>query len=362
MKILFFIDGFRSGGKERRCIELLKGLKDIHEFEIHIVSLRKEIVYEEFYNLDYPYYLIEKGRKLDPTIFIKFYKIFKIIKPDIVHCWSSMNSTFSLVVKLLSKFKLINSQITDAPKKINWFSQFGIQTKLNFLFSDIIISNSFAGLESYNAPKNRSRCIHNGFDFKRISNLTSPQEIRNRFSLNTKYIVGMVASFSDNKDYTTYIKAAISILKIRKDVTFLCIGSGNYKPFKDIIPADIKQNIKLLGRQVNVESIMNVCDIGVLSTYTEGISNSIMEYMALGKPVIATDGGGTSELIINNETGYLVSSKSPGELADKIIQLQNNDGLRCSMGQKGRSIIEKLFNITKMIDSFIDVYNQAVRR
>ncbi len=107
MKILFFIDGFRSGGKERRCIELLKGIKDNPQFDIHIVSLRKEIVYPEFYKLNYSYYLIEKDGKLDPIIFIKFYKICKEIKPDIVHCWSSMNAAYSLFAKILLKFKLI---------------------------------------------------------------------------------------------------------------------------------------------------------------------------------------------------------------------------------------------------------------
>ena len=358
MKILFFIDGFRSGGKERRCIELLKGLKDNPQFDIHIVSLRKEIVYPEFYKLNYPYYLIEKDGKLDPIIFIKFYKICKEIKPDIVHCWSGMNGAYSLFAKILLKFKLINSQITDAPLNIKSLSRFGIQTKLNFHFSDLILSNSFAGLKSYNAPKEKSSVIYNGFDFNRIRNVTNKNKIKNRFNITTKYIVGMVASFSDKKDYDSYIKAAISILGMRSDISFLCIGSGDDKPFKEMVSKKIKGNIKFLGKQENVESIMNICDIGVLSTFTEGISNSIMEFMALGKPVIASNGGGTVELIINNKTGCLISAKSPQILEEKLILLLKDPKKRKMFGKQGKNRIEKKFGINRMVKDFQKTYKK----
>jgi len=362
MKILFFIDGFRSGGKERRCIELLKGIKDNPQFDIHIVSLRKEIVYPEFYKLNYSYYLIEKDGKLDPIIFIKFYKICKEIKPDIVHCWSSMNAAYSLFAKILLKFKLINSQITDAPPKINWLSQFGIQTKLNFHFSDLILSNSFAGLKSYNAPKEKSSVIYNGFDFNRIRNLTNKNKIRNRFNITTKYIIGMVSSFSEKKDYYSYIKAAILILGRRSDISFLCIGSGDDKPYKELVSKKIKGNIKFLGRQEKVESIMNACDIGVLmsnpATHGEGISNAIMEFMALCKPVIASESGGNGELIKNNETGYIIPSKKYKILEEKITFILDNTEIIHDFGKKGLEIIKNEFGMNRMVKDFQKAYKK----
>lgn len=355
MKILFFIDGLRLGGKERRLIELLKGLKNHPEFEIVVASVWKDIHYKEFYQLDIPIFFIEKKRKLDPSIFYKFYNLTRKIKPDIVHTWSSMNTSYSIIAKIFSNFKLINSQITNAPNIINWLSQFGIQTKLNFLFSDIILANSKTGLLSYHVPISKSRWIHNGFDFSRIEGLEEKEKIRERFEIKTEKVVGMVASFSDTKDYKTYIKAAKLISAKRNDVTFLAVGNGvNFEKAKGL--AENCSKIVFTGKQQYVESIVNIFDIGVLSTYTEGISNSIMEYMALAKPVIATDGGGTKELIRDGETGFLVKANSPEKLASKIEYLLDNDKLASSMGKKAKERIKKEFSMEKMINAFVDLY------
>jgi glycosyltransferase involved in cell wall biosynthesis len=102
---------------------------------------------------------------------------------------------------------------------------------------------------------------------------------------------------------------------------------------------------------------MNMCDIGILATYTEGISNSIMEFMALGKPVVATDGGGTKELVIGGETGFLIKPKSVEELVSKIEYLLNNDKIASSMGMKAKERIKQEFSMKKMINSFVDLYN-----
>lgn len=356
MKILFFIDGLRLGGKERRLIELLKGLKKHTEFEIVVASVWKDISYKEFYQLDIPIFFIEKKRKFDPSIFYKFYNLTRKIKPDIVHTWSSMNTSYSILAKIFSNFKLVNSQITNAPSKINCFSQFGVQTKLNFMFSDVILANSKAGLISYNAPISKSRYIHNGFDFKRISNLEKPDKIRERFNIRTKYVIGMVASFSMMKDYKTYVQTANMILKERDDITFLCVGAGDDTLDRKLVKPEFKESIKFLGRQENVESIINICDIGVLATYTEGISNVIIEYMVMSKPVIASEGGGTAEIVKNNQTGFLVKPRSSKELYEKIIFLLDNQQIAVGMGKAGRKVIEEEFNLKKMVQKFVNVY------
>ena len=89
-----------------------------------------------------------------------------------------------------------------------------------------------------------------------------------------------------------------------------------------------KQNgngIYFLGNQKDVESIVNICDIGVLMTnnlvHQEGVSNSILEYMAFSKPVIASKGGGTSEIVIPEETGFLINPFDVNDLAKKIVYL-----------------------------------------
>ena len=359
MKILYFIGTLRSGGKERRLIELMAGLKNNSDFEILLVLAFDQIDYEYFYNLGIEYISIDKTpncKSLRP--FFRLNSIVKKFKPDIIHSWGNMQSFYMAPIAFLNKIPLINSQITDAPPMIKKFSFQNFVNKFNFALSNIILANSYAGLKAYGVFNNpKSKVIHNGFDMNRIANLEIPQSVKEKIGINTQYIVGMVASFSDKKDYATYIKAACLILEKRKDITFICVGAGDDTPYKKMVPNDVKVFIKFLGRQENVESIMNICDIGVLSTYTEGISNSIMEFMALGKPVIATDGGGTKELLNDNETGYLVSQQTPKEIYNKVQYLLSKSKLRINMGQLAKERIKIEFSIDNMINKFIKLYN-----
>jgi glycosyltransferase involved in cell wall biosynthesis len=262
---------------------------------------------------------------------------------------------------LLRKIPLINSQITDAPlstKNRSLFQQF--VNKINLRFSTINLANSYAGLKAYEvANKINSRVIYNGFDMKRIELLEDCSRIKDKFNIKTKYVICMVGAFADRKDYNTYLLVAKKIIKKRDDVTFLGIGTGS---LLDKYRLEYKYNkrIVLPGRMSNVESIINISDICVLMTngdvHGEGISNSIMEYMALGKPVIASDSGGTSEIIQNNKTGFVIPNKSEYELEIKILSLLNDRNMREMMGKLGKQRIIENFSIEAMTNSFIELF------
>ena len=106
------------------------------------------------------------------------------------------------------------------------------------------------------------------------------------------------------------------------------------------------------GRQKDVESTINIFDVGVLSTNTkvhgEGISNPIMEYMALGKPVLATRCGGNCELLIDGKTGFLVKDGDWENLTNRIIQLLDNSQLALQFGESGCQRIRHEFSLEKM--------------
>ena len=163
------------------------------------------------------------------------------------------------------------------------------------------------------------------------------------------------------KDYESYIEAAKLICNKRSDIEFIAVGAGeNFDRISKRIIPDYSDHIKLVGNQLNVESIINVADICVLMTnhkvHGEGISNSVLEYMAMGKAVIASTGGGTNEIIENNRTGFLINPSSPQELSEKIEVLVNNIQLRKTMGITGRQRIEDHFSINSMVNKFIQVY------
>src|SRR5690606_27767008 len=199
---------------------------------------------------------------------------------------------------VLGKIPMINNMITNTHPEHKW------RNRLNFKFSTKIIANSLMGLKVYEAPRFKSEVVYNGFNFQRIEYLDDKEIVKEKFKIRTSFVVGMVATFSDNKDYDTYIKAALDVSKTNEEVTFLCIGEGDDATFKAMVPEQFKSRILFLGKQNNVEQIMNICNVGVLSTnirnHGEGISNALMEFMAIGKPVIATNFGGSGELIENN--------------------------------------------------------------
>jgi glycosyltransferase involved in cell wall biosynthesis len=363
MKILFFIDNLRAGGKERRCVELMKGLSTLPQISFEIVVMNEDIHFQEVFALNTKiHYLIRKTKK-DILVFGKFYKICAESKPDIVHCWNGMTAVIAVPACKLLNLVLINGMVSDAPADQNILRKEWLYAKLTFRFSNIIIANSKAGLKAYKAIKNKSFVIHNGFNFKRIENLVAKDKIRHELEIKTKFVIGMVASFSEYKDYKTYFTAAQSVLSARNDVTFLAIGNNtNSVESMSLIHKRYQQAIIPIGQISNIESYINVMDVCVLVTFTEGISNSIMEYMALGKPVIATDGGGTNEIVENEKTGFLVKSRDHKGVAEKINLLLNDSDLRNTMGKKGQKRVHEMFSIDSMVSKYLSFYENMMEK
>ena len=123
MRILFFIDGLKSGGKERRLIELLKYLEIVGQ-DYHVVLIHREIFFGSDLLSSGKLTFVSKKSKKSIKPFIEFYKLCKVYKPDIIHTWSSMVAFYSLPTVILQRLCLINSQISDAPDRINRLSFF----------------------------------------------------------------------------------------------------------------------------------------------------------------------------------------------------------------------------------------------
>src|SRR5690349_7414362 len=201
MRILFFIDGLIAGGKERRLLELMKGVKSGYNVEFELVVMNREIHYQQVFDLGIKiHYLIRKTKK-DASVFYKFYKICKSFRPDIIHCWDSMTAVYSIPASKLLNIKLVNGMVVDAPGGFNFFNRYWLRVKFAFFFSDIIIGNSKAGLKAYRAPWKKSTYIYNGFDFKRIKKIEEPEAVKTKFNIKSPVVVLMVGAFGDRKDY-----------------------------------------------------------------------------------------------------------------------------------------------------------------
>jgi glycosyltransferase involved in cell wall biosynthesis len=361
MRILFFIDVFSRGGKERRLTELMKVLKSVKEHEFELVVMDDNIQYSEVLSLDIKIHYLKRKTKKDISVFPGLFGICRNFRPDIIHCWDSMTAVYCIPVCKLLGIKIVNGMVTNAPSKQDVYRKMMQRARLTFPLSDIIIGNSMAGLHAYNAPLKKSIVIYNGFNFNRLNNLSGKDEIKIELDIKTEFIAGMVATYSEKKDYGTYFDAAQKILKKRKDITFLAIGQNTDSEIaRSYIKKENFEYFRLTGTKSGIESFINAMDVCILSTFTEGISNSILEYMALGKPVIATNSGGTPEIVKNGETGFLINQSDPDELAEKIELLLNDRNLRESMGENGRKRISKEFSIGAMAENYISAYKNLL--
>jgi glycosyltransferase involved in cell wall biosynthesis len=366
MKILLITDSLAKGGKERRMLELMKGLRAYPDVSYELVLFSQRIDYPEVHDMGIPVHILERKPKKDPRVFSRFYRLCQQLRPDVIHSWGSMPSIYAVPAAKLLGIKLINAMIADAPAGMGLSDGRYLRGKLTFPFSDLVLGNSEAGLASYDAPANRSQCVYNGFDFRRVERLIAPKDIRARLGITTAHVVGMIGAFEDRKDYASYLQAAMQVVKERDDVTFLAVGDGKNKAACEaLVPAAWRSRIVFTGLQSDVESIIRTFTLGVLATnhtkHGEGISNAILEYMALGKPVVATIGGGTAEIVLHEETGLLVEPGKPDLLAQAITQLLDHPHQARHMGEASQARIERHFNLGDMTDTYYRLYHQVLK-
>lgn len=367
MRILHLTDRLGPGGKERQIVELLRGLfahRDIKSFVA--VTDEETIRYEIGRDHAQVIQLVRRSRR-DLRLFKSLYELVSSLQIDVVHSWSPMCSIYAAPVARLCGAAFVNGFVRDAPPDMALWNKQYFSGKLTIPFSDVVVANSRAGLAAYHIPERKGLCIYNGFNPERVSNLTDEAELRSILGVTTPHIVGMVANFTPRKDYATFVEMACRICDLRHDVTFLAVGTGEtLQQVRDSVPVEHSPRIKFLGQRNDVESIANLFTVGVLVSnsrlHGEGISNAITECMALGKPIVATNEGGTPELVLEGQTGFLVPSHDAGVLTDRVLELLNNAKLANQFGIEGRRRIEGAFSLDTMTNAYLGLYRQVAAR
>lgn len=363
MKVLLVIDRLGPGGKERRFTELTRELQNRNEVSFEIVIMDNYIHYKEINSLGVNIHRVLRSSRKDLSVYKKLWNVLADYKPDMVHCWESMTAVYLAPLCRLRNIPLINGMVTNVPVPPLVLNYHWRRAKLTFPLSDVIVGNSTAGLKAYGAPSKKSKVIYNGFNFDRLNGIADKAMIREELDIVTEFVIGMVASFGKPKDYSTYYKAARELLDRRGDVTFLALGNGTESlESVSMIDTEYRSKFRLIGKRSDVESYINIMDICVLSSRTEGISNAILEYMALGKPVVASDSGGTSELVNDNNSGFLFPPGDHTALATKLNLLLNDEKLRERMGVNARLRVIDHFSIDLMVNRYIDLYKMVLHR
>jgi glycosyltransferase involved in cell wall biosynthesis len=361
------ISGLQRGGRERRLLELIKGLTK-QGFDIYVVSLSSIVEYPYVYDLPITFQIME-GDKMTRISGIR--KVIRTFNPDIIHSWDITCSGYLAVSNLFINKPVIQGVIYDASASSSLGKSIRNRIRMVAPLSKAFVANSLAGIRAYQPPAGKSVCIYNGIDLGRFNNLKQPETIAKELLGEPKadrFIVAMIAAFQIRKDYNTFLDVAVTMCRRDKNMTFLLIGEGEFKEtLKASVSADLlDKQIFFTGMRQDIESIIQIIDTGVLLTnsenHSEGISNTIVEYMASSKPVIATRGGGTDELVQDNINGYLVDARNADQVISKIELLRNDQALATRMGQKGRQWIVDNFEIKRMTDEYIGLYQRIIEK
>lgn len=177
-------------------------------------------------------------------------------------------------------------------------------------------------------------------------------------------VVGIVANIRPVKDYATFLRAARLIMKRHPKVHFLVVGAGdpNYVARMHTLADELSlgHRVSWLGAVENPFSVLPLFDVGVLSSRSEGFSTTLLEYAAAGIPAVATDVGGTREIVVDGQTGFVVPPAAPEAMAERIGQVLESHELRCSLGQRARTRAEAAYNDHEIIRQYHDLYARIV--
>jgi len=291
---------------------------------------------------------------------LRMWRLLNDHEVDIVHVYGFRTDILCRLVLLFSKTNILVSAIhsvyDECPKII-----FFIDKMLSPLVN-LFISNSVIGAEFHKShtkiDNDKYFVAHSGVNTSALKQDCKENErhvFRDKNNIpNNSIIITLLAGITGEKGHDVAIKA-FSIIKNKysdSDIKLVFAGKdftdGGMEVFarkKEVI-----KDIFFLGfcDSKKVHQIMNTTDIFILPSLREGLPTVVIEAMSYGLPVIATDVGGTSELLINGETGYLIKPSDVNSLIKKLSILIENELQRITMGKSGRKLVETKFSLKQM--------------
>ncbi len=176
-------------------------------------------------------------------------------------------------------------------------------------------------------------------------------------------VVGTVAHLSEEKGHHILLKAAACLAPQFPEVTFLLVGEGELEQDlkKSVQRLGIEKQVVFAGFRSDSEAWMRTFDIFCLPSRSEGLSSAILAAMASQLPVIATRVGGIPELVVDGETGFLVSANHPQELVRALDRLLRSRNLCRRMGQAGRRRVQTYFTLDRKLDKTEKLYRKLLR-
>jgi sugar transferase (PEP-CTERM/EpsH1 system associated) len=214
----------------------------------------------------------------------------------------------------------------------------------------------------------RIEVIYNGVDTKRFSPCPeSRMVLRRKFDLpQNRFIVGTVGRMVPIKDHATLLRAVDLLVQRGVDAHGLLVGSGpELERTKEMVNKypGLASRVSFLGASEEVPELLNTMDVFALPSISEGMSNTLLEAMSTGLPVIATGVGGNKEVIDDGKSGWLIRPRDPEALASLLNHLASEDNLRRNYGAAARARVVERFSLQRMLNDYTQLYlGLAARR
>lgn len=208
--------------------------------------------------------------------------------------------------------------------------------------------------------------IPSGIDFSPFDAVKERDFLRQEFRFSPEdYLVGIVAALEDHKGHRDLLEAA-RLIKLRAPkIKIVIVGTGSLDLELDQQARELHVDdlVFFLGFREDVPRILASLDLFVLSSRLEGLGSSMMDAMASRLPVVATEVGGIPEVVVKNETGFLVPPRDPVRLAEAIIRLYQDRSLAARFGKRGYEVVHEKFSAEAMARRIIAAYeNIALKK
>jgi L-malate glycosyltransferase len=374
--VLFIIDSFEQGGSERQALQLVRQLHLSGKCRAHLAtlqdrgSLRAEAdqiglgeihayPLSSFYDLNFVTQLRRLGR------FIKENEI------NVVHTHCFYTSMFGMTGAALAS---VPARITSKGETEGFRTPMQKRTeRFAFRLAHRVIANcKVVEHQLIKEGVNPKRIVqhYNGLDLERVK---PRPDLRRHEALSIyglpreparRFVTILANLHNPVKDHVLFLRAAARVRAIVPDAAFIIAGEGQLiHSLRELArQLQIEDDVFFAGRCDDIASLLFTSDIGVLSSKAEGFSNAILEYMAAGLPVVATDVGGVREAIVEGKTGHIVPAGNEEAMAARIIGLLRESERAQRMGEYGRAIVEQKFSSEYHLRNTLELYDELLAR
>ncbi|MBN1348687.1 glycosyltransferase [candidate division KSB1 bacterium] len=364
IKILHLLPSLEFGGMENALVNLINGLDEqVFENVIYCFDslredepLRKKIRSESI-NI----YSSYKGDRIDWFLPLKLRTILRKEAIDIIHTRDWAATFYGTLAAKLTGVRVIADIRGRIPpvegQKLKKFS--------HFISAIVAVSNDIKTLLSseYGLISSKITTIHNGIDISRYNGAGEHRDCRAEFGFAPDdFIIGTIGRMEPVKDYGTLLTACAPPMQQNPHIRCLMVGDGSERERLQGLAAElgIDARVTFTGFREDVNPILRTMNLFLLTSISEGISNVLLEAMASGLPVIASDVGGTPEIISHEKNGILVPARNVELLSEQIRLLSEDPNRQRMLGNNARESIRSAFSFSKMIAEYSYLYAQTL--